>query len=809
MKFLKLALTAPLLLPLAANAQTACVAPSGALNNWHWYSAEQLQEVSSCSPKTGCDGRYVAPARTWPGAELAPDKAPVHGSADRTRMEGSKVELYGDVIIHKGQLSLQAGNASFDRDSEEFLLDDSVAIILPEMMLTGERAKINGADGTGLIERARFVAFKSGVRAKAKRIKRPTPQELELRDAFYTQCPPDSEAWMLEADNIHLDYATGRGVSRGTVLKVKGVPVFYSPWLDFPVDDRRATGLLWPGFASSDGGLDVSIPYYFNLAPNYDLTLTPRFLEERGDMLEAEGRYLNRWSEWQLSTAYLKDDKQAEIDRWLIGISEFGSLNEHWSTAIAFNRISDVEYFEDLSVASLNVRRATYLDQSAQVNYQSERWRSKLIVQQYQELAGLADTYRKMPEWSLEYLPVVRNLRPQPIFLANVTAFDHEDNLEDGGLFITGVRSYLEAGVRLPYIGRAGHIIGTFKSRHLSYQLDDGVVDTSPEVTAAMASLDAALVFERDAGSFRQTLEPRLFYLYNGYEAGQEAQPLFDTSLRTFDYHQLFRDSRFTGYDRLDDVRQLAVGLSSSFYDKNTGRERLTLGIGQAFYFEDRQVTLPETVVAGTATTDPTLLKSSIIIPGTTSYRHPGNATATAGGSAARRKENSSDVATHAQWQANDRHWFSADAVFDRDDARVNQAHLGWHYRGNAQTLYNFGYTQRRMTIVNADDQPELKQLDASASLPLGRQWHLFARWQYDLQMDRTLEGLFGIAYESCCWTVRTLYQRALEPDHTALSNDLENDRAILLEFQLKGLGGLGDKLTGVLEESIFGYRDE
>ncbi len=808
-KFRKLALIAPLLLPLTGLAQSACVAPPGELNNWHWYSTEQLQAISDCSPKTGCEGRYLAPALTWPGANLPPELAPVHGSADRTRMKGSRVELYGDVVLHKGELSLRAGQASFDRESEEFLLDDNVVMLLPDMMLKGERASINGGDGTGLIEQAQFVAFRSGVRAQAERIARPTPYELELKGALYTQCPPDSEAWMLEADDIYLDYKTGRGVSRDTVLRVRGVPVFYSPWLDFPVDDRRATGLLWPGFASSDGGLDVSIPYYFNLAPNYDLTLTPRFLEERGNMLEAEGRYLNRWSEWQLSGAYLKDDKQADIDRWLIGVSEYGAINEHWSTAINFNRISDVDYFEDLSIASLNVRRATYLDQSAQVNFQSERWRSNIIVQQYQELAGLPDTYRKMPQLSLEYLPVVRNLRPQPLFSANVTEFDHEDNLESGGLFITGLRSYLEGGVRLPYIGRAGHIIGTLKSRHLSYQLDDGVINTSPEVTAAMASVDAALVFERDAGDYRQTLEPRLFYVYNGYEAGQEDQPLFDTSLRTFDYHQLFRDSRFAGFDRLDDLRQLAIGVSTAFYDKNTGRERLKLGIGQAFYFEDRQVTLPDTVVAGTTATDPDLLESSIVIPGVVNYRQPGNATATAGGSAAQRRENTSDVATHAQWQASDRHWFTVDTVFDRHDGSVNQAHLGWHYRGSGQTLYNFGYTQREMSIVNADDQPELKQLDASTSLPLGRQWHLFARWQYDLQMDRTIEGLFGVAYESCCWTVRTLYQRALEPDYTALSNDLENDSAILLEFQLKGLGGLGDKLTGVLEESIFGYRDE
>lgn len=804
-----LTLLSSLLIPTAVQAQSACTAPADSLRPWYWFTAEEVASFSQCSLATGCDGRYLAPTRSWPGADLPLREAPLHASADRSSMQGSAVALSGEVVVYKGPLGLNAGSAEFDRDSQIFALDGGVRIVLPDMMLQGESAVLSGADSTGRIEQARFVAFKSGVRASAELIERPTPQTLNLLGAEYTQCPPDSEAWALHADDIHLDFATGRGVARDTSLKIKGVPVFYSPWLDFPVDDRRATGLLWPGFASTDGGLDISVPYYLNLAPNYDLSLTPRFLEARGDMLEAEARYLNTWSEWQLSTAYLNNDREANRDRWLIGVTEQGSIGKSWSTEVDYTRVSDDDYFSDLSVASLNVRRTTYLDQRARIDYQSERWRSQLNVQQYQALANLDDTYRKLPQWSLEYLPVVRNLRPQPLFRADITVFDHNDNLDNGGLFITGQRTYTEAGARLPFIGRAGHIIATAKARHLKYQLDDGVINENPEVTAAQGSIDTQLVFERSTGNWRQTLEPRLFYLYSDFEAGQDDQPIFDTSLRTFDYNQLFRDSRYTGYDRVDDAKHLSFGLRSRFFDQLTGEEVLALGIGQAFYFEDRKVSLPDTVVAGTLTTDPSLLDNSIVIPGTTSYRHPGNATAAADGSPEQREEKYSDVATTLRWRTADNHWLEADLVLDREDGRVNQSHLGWHYRDGRQTLYNFGYSQRRLTVVDSDDRQELQQLDASFSMPVGRQWQLFGRWHYDLEMDRSLEALFGIAYESCCWTVRTLYQRALEPDDETLSNDLEHDEAILLEFQLKGLGGLGDKLNGVLEESIFGYRDE
>lgn len=805
-------LLAPLVLcslaiaPVLADTNS-CVAPSGDSKPWYWYNIEELPAHHDCVLGPGCDGVYLPPERNWEGANLHPEDAPLHASSDRSLLKGSLITLEGDVVLNKGRLGVNAGTAQYDRELQQFLLEGDVVVTLPDMIIRGDSAQLSGLDSTGRIDNAQFVVFKSGVRASASSIERQTETTMQLTDTVFTQCPPDSETWALKAEDIQLDFDSGRGVARNTSLRVKGVPLFYTPWLDFPIDDRRSTGFLWPSIASSDGGLDISVPYYINLAPNYDLTLTPRFLERRGEMLESEARFLNRWSEWKLSSAYLNDDKQAHRDRWLQALNEQGSINESWSTAIDYAKVSDQGYFTDLSLASLSVARTTHLNQFAQVNYQSDSWRSSLAVQQYQTLANLSDPYRKLPQWTLAFQPELRNLRPQALFFADVTDYENTNGTEDGGIFITGVRTYAEAGLKFPYLGRAGHIIGTVKSRHIKYQLDEGVIDDNPEVTATMASLDTRLVFERSGQDWLQTLEPRLYYLYSDYEAGQESQPLFDTSLLPFSYEQLFRESRFAGYDRLNDARQLSLGLSSRFIDQDTSREVLRLAVGQAFYFEDRRVDLPNTIVAGSIATDPNLLKSNINIPGTVViYPAGSNAAAEA---AERRSAKSSDIATAMRWQASERLWLDADMVFDRDDGRVNQAHVGWHYRTGPQTLYNFGYSQRRLTVINADDRPELKQLDASVSLPLGRQWQLFGRWHYDLEDKRSLESLTGFAYESCCWTIRVLHQRALEPDDNSLSKDLGHDEAILLEFQLKGLGGLGDKLANVLEENIFGYQDD
>ncbi|MFT5033381.1 MAG: LPS-assembly protein [Bacteroidia bacterium] len=792
--------------PVSAD-DSSCRAPAGDSNRWYWYSLQEFPVNNNCALGPGCDGLYLPPVRDWEGADLLPDDAPLNASADRSLLEGNVVTLEGDVVMNKGQLGVNAGSAQYDRQRQQFLLDGDVIVTLPGMIIHGDSAELSGQDGTGRIENAQFMAFNSGLRASASLLQRQTENTLQLTNTVFTQCPPDSEAWALKAEDIQLDFASGRGIARNTSLRVKGVPVFYTPWLDFPIDDRRSTGFLWPSIASSDGGLDISVPYYINLAANYDLTLTPRFLERRGEMLESEARYLNRWSEWKLSSAYLNDDKQANRDRWLQALTEQGTINEHWSTAIDYAKVSDDDYFTDLSLASLSVARSTHLNQFARVNYQSDSWRSSLAVQQYQTLANLSDPYRKLPQWTLAFQPELHNLRPQPLFLADVTDYENSNTTAEGGIFITGVRSYAEAGLKLPYLGRAGHLIGTAKSRHISYQLDEGVIEETPEVTAAMASLDAALVFERSGQDWLQTLEPRLYYLYSDFESGQETQPVFDTSLLPFSYQQLFRESRFAGYDRIDDSKQLSLGLSSRFIDQDSGREVLRLAIGQAFYFEDRRIDLPNTIVAGSIATDPNLLKSNISIPGTVTIQPAGSSAAAE--TSERRSARSSDLATEMRWQATEQLWLQADMVLDRNDGRVNQAHLGWHYRTGPQTLYNFGYSQRRLTVVDADDRPELKQFDASLSFPLGRQWQLFGRWHYDMEDSRSLESLFGVAYESCCWTIRALHQRALEPDDNSLSKDLGHDETILLEFQLKGLGGLGDKLVNVLEENIFGYQDD
>lgn len=750
--------------------------------HWHWVPNSHLSEASKCGLTPGCQGRFIEPVRDWDGADKTPLRAPLNVSADTIESIGAKATMTGDVQLRKGDLSLDAGYAQYNRSNSTVMLRDNVVLRQPGILLRGQFAQIDTNKGFGELEQAEILSFDTGARGTAGRISRPSYSHFELEQASYTQCTPDNETWSLHADSIELDYDSGRGVARGTTIRVYDIPVFYSPYLNFPVDERRATGFLFPSFGIADSSLDISTPYYLNLAPNYDAIITPRFIEQRGEALETELRYLNKYSEWAVNTSYLANDKKDDIDRWLLGVSEEGYLNDSWGTEIDFTKVSDDEYFSDLGLANLAVKRSTHLNQQAAVNYNSDDWTGRIEVQRYQTIAAVEDPYQKLPQLRLNYQSPAKNFQLEPSMEFEYTQFDHRDKLRDGGTRVTGQRLFGTAGASLPMRWRWGFIEPAFKSRHVSYELEDANlagIDGSPSADSSLFSIDSGLYFERELTisdqNWTQTLEPRLFYRYSEYE-DQSDQPDFDSSALTFTYQQLFRDTRFTGHDRLDDANQIAIGISSRFINNEAGREVLTTSIGQLHYFDDGRVQLPGDL---------------------------------------ERKSSNSDLAGQVRILPSDNSWVSVDILYDARQGVLNQSNLSYHQRSDNGLLFNTGYTFRREGNNLGGLENDVKQGDISLSLPLNDQWKLFAKTQYDFEDDRPVENLIGAEYQNCCWLTRIVYQRALEPDDNNGSNvsgvntGTQNNSAVLIEFQLKGLGGLGTAVTSVLKDSIFGYLSD
>ncbi len=759
-----------------ATALALCASINPAMANdysaWDWLPEQELNDQQRCQMGTGCKGAYVEPIADWPDAQLPPEEAALHAGANQSSMTDDLVELNGEVIISKGQRRISADSATLNRLSNILNLKGHVEVREPGVLLRCDAGQINTNNGLGSFSNAHILNHDTGLRISAEQAEHPSEFSFTFSGARYTQCTPDDEVWVISAGQLELDQAAGWGSAEDVVLRVKDIPVFYSPYLSFPIDERRKTGFLWPTIASNNGSMDLSLPYYLNIAPNFDATLTPRKVGSHGNMLEAETRYLNEYSFWTLAGSQLNDDELDGEKRWLGNVQESGRLGEYWSHRIDYSKASDSDYLSDFSFDSINTQRQNNLAQTGTANFHSQYWRGQVLVQEYQNLDDDYDSpYKRLPQISLSNQSQGVNFSPDYSLSLQFTEFDHEESKEKGGSFDSGQRRYAEAGVSFPMRWAPGFIIPSTKIRHVSYQLDglQASEDDSPEATVASGSLDMGLIFERpfSDSSYNQTLEPRLYHLYSDYEE-QSQQPDFDSKALSFSYNQLFRDSRFIGHDRLDDANQTSVGVTSRYIDQKSGLETLTLSAGQTFYWQDRRI-------------QEDLSNSPL-------------------------SQDNSQLATEIRYQPHANFWLNSTSLWDTRQDKMDEFTISGQYN-NDKALLNVGYRFRREDPDTSSIEA-LEQADISTVIALNDRWQAMAKFQYDVAEDRSLEDLFGIEYQDCCWLARIVYQRAVKNVNSSSSLDTERDHKIVLQFQLKGLGGIGNKAIRLLQESILGYEE-
>jgi LPS-assembly protein len=761
---------------------------------WDWVPLDALPETTCARDDGLCDGAYIEPPRDWTNSDKSPTDMPIDATASSADLQDNTVNMAGSVTMFQGYRRIRALNADLARDKDILYLRGGVEVREPETLIRGQTAALNLKTGLGEVSGASFLDYDSGTRITATSMKRTSAQTLVFRKANYTQCTPDDDTWSLFADKVYIDDATGRGEAKRATLRIADVPVLYTPYLNFPIDDRRMSGFLWPSFGSTDaGGTDIAVPYYLNLAPNYDATITPRTISDRGDMLATQFRYLNQYSNWDFTNTYINDDKQYNNDsRWLFGTLESGSFNEHISQRINYTKVSDDDYFRDLDLTSLELRRETQLTQTADMNYLGDQFYADIQVLQYQTLADdISDPYKELPRITWSKRSSGANFAFEPLWDSEFVSFDNKNPASDydyntaqaNAAFVTGNRVYVAPGVAFPMHWLSAYVTPSVKIRNVSYSLDradgDPTSDT-PSTTVPLASLDMGLFFEKafqwDGESYLQTFEPRAFYLYSP-DKNQSDNPNFDTTQLTFGYQQLFRDQRFTGHDLLGDNDQLTVGFTSRLLEDESGREKLNVSLGQILYFTDPQITLNQT----------------------TTTNNDENAS-------------QSELAGEINYQIIDGTWASTSVLWDNEANLVNDAAAFLHHQSENDLIYNLGYTYQRADSLLLNNQDELRQADASVEWPINNSWGIFTRWNYDLQNDSSFEEMFGVEYRECCWLARLVFQNALqdtgETDLTTGQPITERDNIIMLEFQLRGLGGIGDRTKSMLRESIWGYRE-
>lgn len=717
-----------------------------------------------------CSGFYYhPPLPEIPG--LASDA--IHVLADSSRLTNDgRTEMLGSVSIRDGERLLQSDRALLNSERTELTLEGNIRVQEPEVLFLGERAILDTVKTTADLQGVEYVVFSSGIHGYTERLQRFDSGLTEMTQTQFTSCEPGSNVWQLSADQFSLNQASGWGEAHGATVRVADVPVIHVPYIRFPIDDRRLSGMLWPTIGVSDrNGLELAVPYYFNLAPHYDLTLTPRYMSERGLMLEGQFRYLSTIGQWDVGGAYLPSDNafarqypDQSDDRWYAQLRHEGSFAERWSSAVDVTRVGDINYLRDINTTSLQVKRNAHLQQRAEVRYSDANWLVSSQLRGYQVLReGLIEPYRMLPRLTISHL-ASRSNQINTLYTADLVGFDHENK-------VRGARMYQELGFNLPLASASGFITPTVKYKQLSQRLRGTDQSDVLSVNAPSVSLDAGLFFDRNFTwrdkSLTQSFEPRLYYLYTPFR-DQAEFATFDATPMTFGYQQLFRERRSTSFDRLEDAKQLSVGFTSRLNDQQTGRELMRVSLGQIYHFKA-----------------PRVLANEQIFVDTTSR---------------------SDYAASFDYMVSE-HWrHSVNTVLGSDSRKVSSAQLRSHYR-NGETLYNMGYSVRSNVPQRLEGllvNQRIEQVDLSAIRPIDERWKLMGRWQYDMKNKRSADRMIGFEYDSCCWKTQWLLRDYTEQ---LFDGSVRKDTGVFVYFELKGLGGSGGSLQNVLGESIFGYR--
>ena len=727
-----------------------------------------------------CSGKFIDPLASV-NIDVPPTEADLEVSADDSEVTEGTLFFSGNVRVQQGYRFVTADEVQIDRQNETAVASGQVTLREPGIVLTGAKIRYDSISERADLTDAQYVLHTRQLSGTAQALTRQATGDIDITEGAMTFCAPDDPSWVLQASEISIDPDRGEGQAWGAKLRVAGVPVFYLPWVRFPVDSRRKTGLLFPDLGSdSRGGIDMTQPIYFNLAPNYDALYRPRHIEERGLLHQAQGRWLSESiGYWEASGGWIGDDSKyqddnpnIDSDRWLIHTEHKGQFGAAWRTKINFNRVSDPEYVKDIENNRLSAQRQTALQQLGRVDWLGETWQVRVDVEQFQSLADdIRNDYQKMPQITASYRGGQEWLGVEPIFTTQLSHF------ESDSVRVTGQRLYTEVGLTMPQRWVSGFFTPTVKYRSVSYELDDFPLldETSPDAGAMMASLDGGLIFERQTTlggtSMTQTLEPRAYYLYSEYEQ-QTGHPDFDSAELTFSYNQLYRDTRFSGHDRIDDANQLSLGVTTRFINNKTGNETLSASVGQIYYLRDREVRLNPF--------DPDL------------------------------GEHTSAIAAELIWSPSSKWQLRSSLLYDTNQNTFDAAYAQASFKPAAHTIFNVGYTLREPP-PSLVDRPVTEQANASLYFPINDTWSVFGAYEYSLEASEVVESMAGFEYDDCCWRVRLLYMRYVDTlvgDIVDFNDpNLERESSFQIQVVLKGMGGFGGRVDELLSDMIRGFQ--
>ena len=619
----------------------------------------------------------------------------------------------------------------------------------------------------------------------AERIDFEGENKVRLTDATYTTCTPDDVDWYARTSELRLDYDREVAEGRNGTIYFKDVPILYTPWLSFSLNRERKSGFLSPTFGTStDSGLEFTQPYYWNIAPNMDATISPRLMTKRGMQVNNEFRYLNTayggLYQGKASVDVLPGDKLRDGDnRYAVSLQHLQTMANGLTGQINYNKVSDDRYFTDLS-SSIAKTSLVNLTQQAMFSYGRGWWDASANVLNYQTLQPdpknpNPEPYRTLPQLSF-------NARSYDLFKTDVLFMGQYTNFVKPGQTLAGVklqgpdgqRTVLYPQISLPYVKPGWYITPKLglNVRHYALAGQAPAVPDTLTSTLPIASVDAGMVFERASNWFGkdyvQTLEPRLYYLNIPYR-NQDNIPIFDTGLADFNFAQIFSENQFVGWDRINNANQLTAVATTRLIEPSSGNEIMRAMLGQRFYFTRNRVSLSGTAVS---TEDD--------------------------------KWDKSDMLAAFSGQILPRVYLDTALQYTPSEQRLQRYSIGARFQPEPGKVLNAAYRYNNVVGSSID------QVDLSGQWPLSGRWHAVGRINYSFKDDasnqassaqggRMVESIAGLEYNGGCWVVRGVVQRS------ALTAD-KASTAFFIQLELTDFSRIGSSPLNLLKRNIQGY---
>jgi LPS-assembly protein len=737
--------------------------------------------------------------------------------------------LKGRVMVRQDARSVTSDSVTYDEKTGRVSVEGGVDFLDPKLRVHSATGRYD-LDGAANFDQANFQLMDRNGHGFAHDLDVLADGKVRLTEVRYTSCPPGNEDWLLQASVISLDTKLQEGVARNVTMRFKDVPIFYTPYISFPLGDERKSGLLFPSLGhSGSNGFELEVPYYFNLAPNYDLTLTPGILSARGAQLAEQFRYLTASSRGQIDATILPNDSKVHGDRSYLRFTDITDFKTGLRFDADLATVSDSRYFEDFAVGS-DQTSVTFLERRADVLYYDDAWRVRGELQNFQTIDITVPTTCPngvaLPPALCDARPYSRVPRIQANALWPIRGTDFEFGLQSEA--VNFLRDVGPTGVRLnvaPELHWSQRGPGYFFEPAVGYDFTQydlknaaatgtGVPST-PTRTLPYARIDAGLLFARDAGSEgqrTQTLEPRAVYSYVPYR-NQDELPIFDTGLPDLNLTELFRTNRYVGEDRIGDANQVALALTTRLFDTASGTQYVSATIGQIRYFSIPRVGLP---AAAPLTPGQTLVS----IPGVNPLALPGQALVNSQGqilmaipgqyvsglpvpafaplsSQQSQVSRASDLVADVAVTAYKHFSFNFNYLWNPYTSQSDKSEVSLQYRPDPARVVNLGYRFQQNVLTKG---VILKQWDGSFAWPIAAHWNTVGRWVYSMQDRKTIEQVAGFEYKSCCYRIQMVQRRYISNRNGGL------DTSIALQLELTGLSSVGKRADSFLEQSIRGY---